>query len=273
MLEAYAGDIRGIAGGKVQGALMRRLPKLEIIANSGVGIDTNDTGAARELGVAITNTPDVLNDAVAELTVGLMLGLARAFPRADQFVRSGDWKGGPFQLGGELRGKTVGLLGLGRIGKEIAIRLAAMKMDICYFARNEQPEQPYRYYADLEKMAADSDWLVAIAPANASTAGIVTREVLQALGPRGKFVNVARGSLVDQPAMIDLLETGALGGAALDVFEGEPDVPDALLALNNVVVSPHMGSRTIEARQAMDCLVVDNLVAYFEGRRPPNRVI
>jgi len=273
VLAAHAAEIRGIAGGRVQGALMRRLPKLEIIANSGVGIDTNDTQAARERGVAITNTPDVLNDAVAELTVGLMLALARALPRADRYVRDGSWKGGPFGLGSELRGKTVGMLGLGRIGKEIAARLAAMKMEVCYFARNEKPDEPYRYYADLTRMAADSDWLVAIAPANASTAGIVTREVLEALGPAGNFVNVARGSLVDQPAMIELLEGGDLGGAALDVFDGEPDVPGALRALDNVVVSPHMGSRTVEARLAMDRLVVDNLVAHFEGRQPPNRVI
>ncbi|MGQ7791194.1 2-hydroxyacid dehydrogenase [Faunimonas sp. B44] len=272
VLAAHGGEVRGIAGGKVAGALMRRLPRLEIIANSGVGVDTNDLETAKELGIVITNTPDVLNDAVAELTVALMLGLARALPRADRFVRDGAWERGDFPLGSELRGKTVGIVGLGRIGKEIAARLAAMKMDVRYFGRHEQTGQPYRYHGNLVAMAADSDWLVVIAPANASTDGLVGREAMQALGPEGRLVNVARGSLVDQPAMIELLRSGELGGAALDVVDGEPRVPEVLLSLPNVVVSPHMGSRTLEARRDMGRLVVANLVAHFDGRRPPNRV-
>jgi lactate dehydrogenase-like 2-hydroxyacid dehydrogenase len=272
VLRKAADTVRGIAGGKVTGAMMKALPKLEIIANSGVGVDTNDMPTARALGISVTNTPDVLNQSVAELTVGLMLAQARGLPRADAYVRDGGWADGPFTLGTELRGKAVGLAGLGRIGKEIARRLAAFDMDVRYFGRNVQPDQPYTYHADLVKMARAVDWLVVIAPINASTKGLITREVLEALGPSGRIVNVSRGALVDEPALVDLLQTGGLGGAALDVFANEPDVGDAILGLPNVVVSPHMGSRTHEAREAMDRLVVENLRAHFDGRPPPNLV-
>ena len=272
VLSAHAADIRAIAGGKVSGAMMARLPALEIIANSGVGVDSIDLAAAAARNIAVTNTPDVLNDAVAELTVALMLALARSIPQADRFVRDGKWHDAMFPLRSELRGKTVGILGLGRIGKEIATRLAAMKMDVVYCGRSEQAEQPYGYFADLAEMAAASDWLVAIAPAGQQTQGIVSRAVLEALGPQGRLVNVARGSLVDQPALIELLRDGRLGGAALDVFADEPDVPLELLSMDNVVVSPHQGSRTEEAREGMGRLVVENLVAHFEGRPLPSRV-
>jgi lactate dehydrogenase-like 2-hydroxyacid dehydrogenase len=272
ILDQIGDQIQGIAGGKVNGATIAALPKLEIIANSGVGVDSNDMPAARARGIRVTNTPDVLNVSVAELTVGLMLALARKLPQSDRFVRVGGWADGAFSLGCELRCKKVGMLGLGRIGTEIALRLEALQMQIAYHSRNEKDGCAYRYFSDLADMAANSDWLVVIAPANPSTKGIVSRNILEALGPEGKLVNVARGSLVDQAALIELLETGGLSAAALDVFENEPNVPSALCDLDNVVLSPHQGSRTKEAREAMDAIVVKNLRAHFAGRMPPNLV-
>lgn len=272
VLAAGAETIRAIAGGKVSAAMMEKLPKLEIIANEGVGVDTTDVSTAKARGIAVTNTPDVLNVAVAELAVGLMLALARTLPAADRFVREGKWNDGMFPLRSQLHGKTAGILGLGRIGKEIARRLESFGVTVVYFGRSEQTDQPYRYFADLVEMAQASDWLVVIAPAGNATDGIVSDAVIEALGPMGRLVNVARGSLVDQAALIAALSSGRLGGAALDVFEKEPAVPAELLALNNVVVSPHMGSRTEEAREAMGRLVIENLVAHFEGRPLPSRV-
>lgn len=258
--------IRGIAGGKVRAPLMDRLPALEIIANSGVGVDTIDMDVARARGIAVTNTPGVLDGAVAELTLGLMLALARDIPRADGFVRGGGWTGGTFPNGVELRGKTLGLIGLGRIGSRIATLAAAFGMRILYHARNARPDQPYTHMPDLEEMARQADWLVAIAPAGPATRGIVSAEVLAALGPTGRFVNVARGSLVDEPALIAALQTRAIAGAALDVFEGEPAIDPAFAALDNVVLSSHRGSHTAETRSAMDDMVVRNLVAHFSGQ-------
>ena len=272
VLTAGAQSIRAVAGGKVSAAMMAKLPKLEIIANEGVGVDTTDVPTAKARGIAVTNTPDVLNVAVAELAVGLMLALARTLPAADRFVRDGKWNDGMFPLRSQLHGKKVGILGLGRIGKEIAQRLESFGMTVVYFGRSEQTDQPYRYFADLIAMARTSDWLVVIAPGGKATDGIVSREVIEALGPTGRLVNVARGSLVDQAALIEALASGRLGGAALDVFDKEPEVPAELLALENVVVSPHMGSRTEEAREAMGRLVIDNLVAHFEERALPSRV-
>jgi lactate dehydrogenase-like 2-hydroxyacid dehydrogenase len=272
VLTEHGEAIRGIAGGKVSAAMMEKLPRLEIIANEGVGVDTTDVPTAKARGIAVTNTPDVLNVAVAELAVAMMLGLARTLPEADRFVRDGKWANGMFPLRSQLSGKTVGILGLGRIGKEIATRLAAFGMDVAYHGRNEQAGQPYRYYADLTEMAQASDWLVVIAPAGKATEGIVSRAVIEALGPEGRLVNVARGSLVDQAALIEALKSGRLGGAALDVFAKEPNVPAELLDLPNVLLTPHMGSRTHEAREAMGRLVIDNLVAHFAGRPLPSRV-
>lgn len=266
LLNEVGGRIRAIAGGKVNAALIDKLPKLEIIAHSGVGTDSIDLKAAKARGVRVTNTPDVLNDAVAELTIGLMLALARRLPQADRYIRDGKWSNGMYPLTGELNGKMLGILGLGRIGKEIARRAEAMKMKVVYHGRNRQPDQAYAYYADLTEMARDVDWLVLIAPSGRETEGIVSRQVIEALGQKGMLINMARGSLVDEPALVELLTTGALGGAALDVFAKEPAVPEALLALDNVVLSPHQGSRTLETRDAVGRLVVANLDAHFSGK-------
>lgn len=257
--------IRAHAGAGVQADLMDRLPNLEIIASFGVGYDSINVAAARARNIRVTNTPDVLNDAVAELTIGLMVSLARRIPQADQFVRQGKWPAANFGLFSELTGKTVGILGLGRIGKEIATRAQAMKMRVVYHGRKAQPNVPYIFYDDLVDMARDSDWLVIIAPGGKGTEGIVSRPVLEALGPKGRLVNVARGTLVDEPALVDLLRNGGLGGAALDVFVDEPSVPEALFGLDNVVLSPHQGSATHQTRTAMGDLLVANLDAHFAG--------
>lgn len=264
-LAEIAPRIRAHAGSGVKGDLIAKLPNLEIIASFGVGVDNIDLAAAKAANVRVTNTPDVLNDAVAELTIGLMISLARRIPQGDRFVRDGKWLNGGFGLFSELTGKTVGILGLGRIGKEIATRAQAMKMRVVYHGRNRQENQPYIYYDKLVDMARDADWLVLIAPGGKGTDRIVSREVLEALGPKGMLVNVARGTLVDEPAMVDLLVNGGLGGAALDVFEKEPQVPEALFALDNVVLAPHQGSATHQTRDAMGALLVANLEAHFAG--------
>jgi lactate dehydrogenase-like 2-hydroxyacid dehydrogenase len=264
-LAANGARIRAHAGSGVQADLMDALPNLEIIASFGVGYDNIDTKAAKARNIRVTNTPNVLNDAVAELTIGLMIALARRIPQADQYVRQGKWLGGNMPLLSELTGKTVGILGLGRIGKEIAVRAQAMKMRVVYHGRKRQPAEPHIFYDNLTDMARDSDWLVIIAPGGKGTERIVSREVLTALGPKGMLVNVARGTLVDEPAMLDLLQNGGLGGAALDVFENEPQVPAGFLALDNVVLSPHQGSATNQTRDAMGALLVANLEAHFAG--------
>lgn len=257
--------IRAHAGSGVKEALMDKLPNLEIIASFGVGYDNIDIAAAKARNIRVTNTPDVLNDAVAELTIGLMIALARRIPQGDQFVRQGKWPSSNFGLFSELTGKTVGILGLGRIGKEIAVRAQAMKMRVLYHGRHRQSAVPFVYYDNLEEMARDSDWLVVIAPGGKGTERIVSRKVLQALGPKGMIVNVARGTLIDEAAMVELLQNGGLGGAALDVFENEPQVPEALFGLDNVVLSPHQGSATHQTRDAMGALLVANLEKHFAG--------
>ena len=273
LLTEIAGRVRGIAGQRANRELMEKLPKREIIANFGVGYDSIDVAAARERNIRVTNTPNVLNDAVAEITIGLMIALARRIPQTDQFVRQGKWAAGGYPLLGELNGKTVGILGLGRIGKEIAMRAQAMKMRVVYHGRHKQADEPFVYYDKLVDMARDSDWLVISAPGGKGTERIVSREVLEALGPEGSLVNMARGSLVDEAALVEMLQSKQLGGAALDVFEKEPQVPEALFGLDNVVLSPHMGSATHQTRDKMGALVVANLDAHFAGEPLPSAVV
>ena len=268
-LAAHGAEIRGVATNGHSGLplpVMAALPRLEVIASYGVGYDAIDIPACRARGVKVSNTPDVLNDAVAEITLGLMIALCRRLPQADRFVREGRWLKGAYPLTAELTGATAGILGLGRIGKEIARRLVAMKMRVLYHGRQRQPDQPYDYFDDLVAMARASDWLVVIAPGSAETRGLVSRQVLEALGPKGCLVSMARGSLVDEAALVELLVGGGLGGAALDVFVAEPQVPEALFALDNVVLSPHQGSATERTRRAMGDLVVRNLAAHFAGQ-------
>ena len=245
--------------------IMDALPKLEIISCYGVGTDAIDLQAAKDRGIRVTNTPEVLSDAVAELALGMMLGLCRRIVDADQFIRDGKWTSEGYPLTGELTGSTIGILGLGRIGKEIARRAQAFKMQVVYHGRTEQRFEPFPYYADLEEMARDVDWLVAVVPGGDSTTKLVNRNVLKALGPKGAVVNLGRGSLIDEAAMIELLKSGELGGAALDVFEEEPKMSEELWSMPSVVLSPHQGSATEKTRWAMGDLVVRNLLAHQNG--------
>ncbi|MBE3639962.1 2-hydroxyacid dehydrogenase [Mangrovicoccus algicola] len=246
-------------------ATIRALPKLELISSFGVGYDGIDTAAAQAQGVRVTNTPDVLNDCVAELTLGLMLALAREIPASDRFVRDGRWAAGPYPFTGELTGKRAGILGLGRIGKEIARRLEVFRMEIAYHGRRQQEGVPYRYYGDLHEMAREVDWLIVIAPATAESRHLVDASVLEALGPRGHLVNVARGALVDEAALVEALQTGRIAGAGLDVFEDEPRPLPGLLSLPNTVLTPHTGSATWRTRKIMAELMLANLRAHLAG--------
>jgi len=253
---------------RIDAAFLGRLPALEIIANFGVGYDSIDVSAASRRGIVVTNTPDVLNDEVADFAVALLLATVRRLPQADRFVREGRWLSGNFPLGPTLRDRTVGLIGMGRIGKRIARRLSAFEVPIVYHSRTPQADVAYRHYPDLRAMANDVDTLVAIVPGGSATRHLVDASVLAALGPRGIFINVARGSVVDQPALIDALRSGKVFAAGLDVFADEPRVPQALLELDNVVLLPHIGSATHHTRGLMGRLVVDNLRSWFAGRGP-----
>jgi lactate dehydrogenase-like 2-hydroxyacid dehydrogenase len=247
--------------------LINALPKLEIIACMGVGVDAVDLDLAKKKGIAVTNTPDVLNDDVADLALALMLMTARRLALSDRYVRDGRWLKGSQPLAVKASGKKLGILGLGRIGKAIAKRAASFDMDISYFGRNKQADVKYRYYPDLVQMARDVDFLVVICPGGAATKGIVNQPVLEALGPKGILVNVARGSVVDEPALIKALQEGKLGGAGLDVFADEPNAPKELFGMDQVVLAPHVGSATTETRTAMNDLVVANLRAHLKGQK------
>lgn len=270
LVAANADKIRAIATSGHSGAsraLIGSLPKLEAIGCYGVGYDAIDVEAATEAGVKVSNTPNVLNDDVADMGMALMLAVTRRIPLYDRYVRSGSWpaKGEP-QLTATLRNKTLGIVGLGRIGKTIARRAQAFDLEIAYHGRSEQADQPFTFYADLTEMAQNVDILLAICPGGPATAGIINTPVLEALGPEGIFINIARGSVVDEPALVAALEQGKIGGAGLDVFAAEPQVPEALWAMDNVVMQPHMGSGTAHTRKAMGQLVIDNLAAHFAGK-------
>lgn len=253
--------------------LIAALPKLEIIACNGVGVDPIDLNAAKARGIAVTNTPDVLNDCVADLAIGLMIGSARNLAQADRYVRDGKWLKGAMPLQRRVARKRLGILGLGKIGKAIARRAAAFDMEISYHGRNAQKDVPYRYYADLAEMARNVDYLVIICPGGAATRHMVNDKVIRALGPKGTLINVARGSVIDEAALIKALQEKALGFAALDVFADEPRVPAELMALDNVVLAPHVGSGTFETRTDMGNLVVENLLAHKYGRKLLTRVV
>lgn len=266
MLAEIAPKISVIAStGGADRALIEALPNLKLVAHFGVGYDPVDVTCCKERDIRVTNTPDVLNDAVAEMTLGLMIALERRIPQADQHVRNGKWESGNYPLTGELTGKTVGIMGLGRIGKEIARRLQVMKMNVVYNGRSEQKHEPYPYFKDLKEMAAASDWLVVVVPGTAETKHAVNMDVLKALGPQGALLNIGRGTVVDEKALISCLSDGSLGGAALDVFEDEPRTPSAFYTMENVVLQPHQGSATHKTRWAMGDLVVRNIKAHFAG--------
>ena len=268
-LLAEAGPrIRGIATDGGLGAsadLMARLPALEIVSCYGVGVDAIDLAHAGKQGVTVTNTPDVLNDDVANMAVALVLATSRTLIANDTYLRQGRWvNDGAPPLARSIRGRKVGILGLGRIGKDIAEKLQVFGCEIVYHGRSKQ-DVSYEYFDDLTAMASAVDFLIAICPGGTATNGIVNAAVLNALGPEGTFINVARGSVHDEAALVSALQSGALGMAGLDVFAAEPSVPDALLTMDNVVLQPHQGSGTVETRRAMGDLVIENLHRHFTG--------
>ncbi|WP_238367494.1 2-hydroxyacid dehydrogenase [Mesobacterium pallidum] len=247
-------------------AQMDLLPALGLIANYGVGYDAIDTAAASARGVKVTNTPDVLNDDVADLAVAMLLMQGREMEKASAWARSGDWKAkGEYRLNRKISGGTAGIVGLGRIGREIADRLAAFKMDIHYFARSEKDTPGWTWHADPVSLAKAVDYLVVALVGGKDTEGFVSKEVLAALGPRGIVVNISRGTTIDEAALLDALESGAIAGAGLDVFLNEPAIDPRFYALDNVVIQPHQGSGTVETRAAMGQLQRDNVSAFLGG--------
>jgi hydroxypyruvate reductase len=262
--------IRGIAGGgesKVPRALMDQLPALEVVSIMGVGYDGVDVAAALERRIPVTHTPGVLNDEVADLAIGLMLSVARRIPLADRYVRAGRWaKEGPMPLARKVSGARLGIVGLGRIGQAIADRAEAFGMSVAYTARTAKAELAYTFYPSAQALAAQVDFLVVITPGGAGTRHLINADVFKALGSSGYLINVARGSVVDEAALVDALQQGVIAGAALDVFEQEPHPAEALWSMDNVVLTPHMASATVQTRHAMANLAVNNLRAHFAGQ-------
>lgn len=251
----------------VTAELIAALPQLEIIAAMSVGTDHIDLAAAKARGIAVTNAPDVLTDCVADIGMALVLAMARRIVVADRFVRRGDWLKGNFPLAAKVGGATMGIVGLGRIGRAVAKRAAAFDMRIVYYGRRRQEDISYPFYDDLIAMARDSDYLMLTCPGGPTTRHLVDAAVLAALGAEGVLVNIARGSVVDEKAMVEALRGGRLGGAGLDVYENEPRVPEALTTLDNVVLLPHLASATHATRAAMGQLMIDNLKAHFAGAK------
>jgi lactate dehydrogenase-like 2-hydroxyacid dehydrogenase len=271
LLREIGRRVRGLAAGgsvMIDGALLDRLPKLEIIANMGVGYDRVDAVEAGRRGIIVTNTPDVLTEEVADLAIGLLIATVRQLPQVERYLRAGKWLQRDYPLTATLRGRKIGIVGLGRIGKAIAKRLEAFGLDIAYHGRNRQAGVAYRYYPDLIAMARDVDVLMCVAPGGPDTKHLVNREVLRALGPDGVVINVGRGSVVDERALIAALQAKEILTAGLDVFEDEPRVPQELIDIDHIVLLPHVGSASVHTRNAMGQLVVDNLVAWFSGKGP-----
>lgn len=266
-----ASGVRGMAPGghvAVGSALFDTLPNLEIVSNFGVGYDTIDAAEAGRRGIVVTNTPDVLTDEVADLAIGLLISTLRHLPQVDRHLRAGKWLKGAYPLTPTLRGRKVGILGLGRIGRAVARRLEGFGVEIAYHNRRRVPDVPYRYEASLLDLARTTDTLMCVAPGGPETNGIVDAEILAALGPDGVLINVGRGSVVDEPALVAALRDKVILSAGLDVFTDEPRVPAELVAMDHVVLLPHVGSASVETRRAMGQLVVDNLIAWFSGRGP-----
>ena len=271
-LARLAPRIRGLATGgghkPVDAAFLAQFPKLEIISSFGVGYDHIDAAYAGKHGIVVTNTPDVLNEEVADTALALLLATVRHIPQADRHVRNGLWPKGAYPLTATLRGRTLGILGLGRIGKAIATRAESFGLKVVYHGRSAQPGVPYLFYPTLTGMAKACDILLVITPGGAATKNIVNAQVLEALGPDGILINVARGSVVDEAALVEALQQRTILSAGLDVFANEPHVPQALIDMDHIVLLPHVGSGTHHTRDAMAQLVVDNLAAFAGGRAP-----
>lgn len=254
---------------KIDGPFLSQFPNLKQISSFGVGYDQIDAKWAGEHGIIVTNTPDVLNEEVADTALGLLLCTLREFPQADRYVRAGKWPKAPYPLTkATLQGRTVGMVGMGRIGRAIAKRLEAFNAKVVYHSRNPQSGVGYKHYPKLLDMARDVDTLMIIVPGGASTKNMINAEVLKALGPQGVVVNMARGSVIDEPALIEALKSKTIYSAGLDVFANEPQVPQELLDMDHVVLFPHVGSASEATRAAMDRLVADNILAWADGKPP-----
>jgi lactate dehydrogenase-like 2-hydroxyacid dehydrogenase len=266
-------DVRAIACSatteQVRGDLMTRFPKLQIVSSFGVGYDHVDAKWAGAHGVIVTNTPDVLTEEVADTAIGLLLCTVRELPQADRFVRAGQWRKQGYPLSkATLRNRTVGMVGMGAIGQAIARRLDAFGVPVVYHTRQVRSELPYRHYSRLIDMAHDVDILMVIVPGGAATQNMINADVLDALGPDGILINMARGSVVDEPALVKALADKRIMAAGLDVVVKEPDVPAALIAMDNVVLLPHLGSASVFTREQMDQIIVDNILAWAAGKPP-----
>ena len=268
-LRSHSGDIRALATRGDLGAkkeVLELLPNLKMIACYGVGVDAIDFGTCKARGIQVSSTPDVLSEDVADLALALMLGIARHIAQADAYVRAGKWPAASYPLLARMNTKRLGILGLGRIGMAIAKRAEGFTMPIAYHTRTPRNQVSYTHFESAVELARHSDFLVAIVPGGPTTENLVNAEVLEALGPSGYFINVARGSVVDENALLEALENKVIAGAALDVFWNEPNINERFLKLNNVVLHPHGGSGTAETRAAMGQLVRDNLTAFFAGK-------
>jgi lactate dehydrogenase-like 2-hydroxyacid dehydrogenase len=265
------GQVRAIAcaQGQMSASLLERFPKLEIIASFGVGYDNVDVKYAAAHGITVTNTPEVLTEEVADTALGLLLCTVREFPQAERYVRAGHWAKQGFPLSkATLRNRTVGIVGMGAIGQAIARRLDAFGVPVVYHTRKPRPELSYRHYPKLIDMARDVDTLMVIVPGGLATANMINAAVLDALGPNGIVINMARGSVVDEPALIKALQDKRIMAAGLDVYVKEPEVPQALIEMENVVLLPHVGSASVHTRDKMDQLVADNILAWAAGEPP-----
>jgi lactate dehydrogenase-like 2-hydroxyacid dehydrogenase len=275
-LAARASEFDGLvtsAAGGAKADLIAALPKLRVISSFGVGLDQIDVAAASRRGIPVGYTPDVLNDCVADQAFALLLAIGRRIPEADRFVRSGRWEATPatpFPLGRRVSGAKLGIVGLGRIGRTIAKRASGFDMDVRYHSRRPVEGVAWQHEGNLLELARWADFLVVITAGGAETRHLVNREVLDALGTKGFLVNVARGTVIDEAALVRALQEKRIGGAALDVFEREPHVPPELFTLDNVVVVPHIASATVQTREAMAQRVVDNLAAFFAGEALPS---
>jgi len=272
-LKSVADKIRAIAvaytADKIDATFMQRFPKLELVASFGVGYDHVDAKWAGAHGIIVTNTPDVLNEEVADTAIGLLLCTLREFPQAERHVRAGKWSRGYYPLSkATLRGRTIGMVGMGRIGKAIARRLEAFGVPIVYHSRNPQAGVSYKHYPKLIDMVRDVDTLMVIVPGGAATQNMINADVFKALGPNGVLINMARGSVVDEPALIEALKSRTIYSAGLDVVVKEPHVPQELLEMEHICLFPHLGSASVATRAAMDQLVADNIVAWAAGKPP-----
>lgn len=278
VIARQGGSIRAAVAGfsktAIDATFMDRFPALEIISSVGVGYDHIDAAAAAKRGIIVTNTPDVLTDEVADVALGLTIATVRRLPQADSYLRGGHWVAkGAFPLTDSLRGKTMGIVGLGRIGKAIAKRARAFGLKIAYHGRSRQDDVKYPYYADLVEMAEAVDILMVVTPGGSGTRHLINRRVIESLGPTGTLINVARGSVVDEQALVKALSSGKLGAAGLDVFDVEPCLPKELSAMEHVVLLPHVASASVHTRTAMANLTADNIVNWLRGLGPVTPVV